>query len=57
MTIIAMCALYVLAFVFVNLSILFFYRRTFTMYEEWFGLCWWLLLITIVLWGLICVLL
>ena len=54
MTILAMTILYVLAITFIKLSILFFYRRTFTMYDQWLRWCWWLLLVFVLLWTLIC---
>jgi hypothetical protein len=47
---ISFLTLYFLAITLIKLSILFFYRNTFTMLEKWFRWCWWLLLGFVLLW-------
>jgi cytochrome bd-type quinol oxidase subunit 2 len=53
----AVAVLYILAITFIKLSILSYYRRTFTVREPWFRWCWALLLFLVMLWTLACVLL
>ncbi|KAF2028742.1 hypothetical protein EK21DRAFT_113597 [Setomelanomma holmii] len=53
----SLAIMYILAVTFVKLSILLFYRRTFTMFEQWFRWCWWLLLGLILLWTAACIVL
>lgn len=48
---------YIFAITSVKLSILFFYRRIFTMFEKWFRWCWWLLLSLILIWTAACIVL
>jgi cytochrome bd-type quinol oxidase subunit 2 len=56
-TTLAIAILYILAITFIKLSILSFYRRTFTIRETWFRWCWALLLVLVMLWTLACILL
>jgi hypothetical protein len=51
----ALAVLYVLSVTSIKLSILFFYRRTFTMHEMWFKLAWWATMNLIVLWAVTCI--
>lgn len=53
----ALAVLYVVTITFIKLSILFFYRRTFTMHETWFRCSWWCLLHLVVLWTATCIIL
>jgi hypothetical protein len=53
----SLATLYILAITLIKLSILFFYRRTFTMLEKWFRWCWWLLLGIVLLWTGTCLIL
>lgn len=41
----------------IKLSILFLYRRTFTMLETWFRWCWWILVNLVMLWTATCIIL
>ncbi|CAO2654451.1 Nn.00g111840.m01.CDS01 [Neocucurbitaria sp. VM-36] len=54
---ISLAVLYVLAITFIKLSILFLYRRTFTMFETWFRWAWWSLMHLVILWTATCVVL
>lgn len=49
--------LYVCSITFIKLSILFFYRRTFTLLERWFQLAWWATLVLVMLWAITCIVL
>ena len=51
----ALAVLYVLSVTFIKLSILFFYRRTFTMFETWFRWSWWATLNLIFFWAATCI--
>jgi hypothetical protein len=51
----ALAVLYVFSVTFIKLSILFFYRRTFTMHEVWFKLAWWATMNLIFLWAATCI--
>lgn len=53
----SLAVLYVAAITFIKLSILFLYRRTFTMFEAWFRWAWWILLHLVLLWTITCVIL
>jgi hypothetical protein len=49
--------LYILSVTFIKLSILFFYRRTFTLLETWFRWAWRAVLALVLLWTTTCILL
>lgn len=53
----SLAILYISAITFIKLSILFLYRRTFTMFETWFRCAWWILLNLILLWTSTCIIL
>ncbi|KAF1848261.1 uncharacterized protein K460DRAFT_414844 [Cucurbitaria berberidis CBS 394.84] len=53
----SLAILYVCTITFIKLSILFLYRRTFTMFEAWFRWAWWSLMHLIILWTATCVIL
>jgi cytochrome bd-type quinol oxidase subunit 2 len=56
-TTLGIAVLYILAITFIKLSILSFYRRTFTIRETWFRWCWALLLVLVLLWTSTCIIL
>jgi hypothetical protein len=51
----ALAVLYVFSVTFIKLSMLFFYRRTFTMHEMWFKLAWWATMNLVLLWAATCI--
>ncbi|KAH7363746.1 hypothetical protein BKA66DRAFT_573437 [Pyrenochaeta sp. MPI-SDFR-AT-0127] len=46
----SLAIIYVATITFIKLSILFLYRRTFTMFETWFRWAWWTILQLVILW-------
>jgi hypothetical protein len=53
----SLAILYIFAMASIKLSILFLYRRTFTMLETWFRWCWWILVNLVMLWTATCIIL
>jgi hypothetical protein len=53
----SLASLYILTMTSIKLSILFLYRRTFTLHDAWFRWCWWTLLTLVILWTVTCSLL
>jgi hypothetical protein len=53
----SLAILYIFSMTFIKLSILFLFRRTFTMFYAWFRWAWWILLSIILSWTTTCIIL